>query len=60
MTKEEEELMIKQIMVNQQLLKAIIILLSPSRSDGIKIIQECQKNIEDAFNKTKEGYKNEI
>ena len=55
MTNEEKELITKQIMINQQMLKAIIILLSPTRTDGIKIIKECQNNIEEAFNKTKEG-----
>lgn len=60
MTDEEKELITKQIMINQQMLKAIIILLSPIRADGIKIIKECQNNIEEAFNKVKEGEINEI
>ena len=60
MTNEEKELIIKQIMINQQMLKAIIILLSPTRVEGIKIIKECQNNIEEAFNKIKEGEINEI
>ena len=60
MTNEEKELITKQIMINQQMLKAIIILLSPTRTDGIKIIKECQNNIEEAFNKTKEGKINEV
>ena len=36
-------------MVNQQLLKAIIIMLSPTRQQGINIIKECQDNITKAF-----------
>ena len=50
MTQEKiNELIVKELMVNQQMLKAIIILLSPSRADGIKIINECRTNIEEAF-----------
>ena len=38
MTQEKiNELIIKELMVNQQMLKAIIILLSPSKIDAIKI-----------------------
>lgn len=60
MTQEKfNELIIKELMVNQQMLRAIIILLSPSRTDGIKIINECRANIEEAFKITKED-NNEI
>lgn len=60
MTQEKiNELIIKELMVNQQMLKAIIILLSPSRTDAIKIINECRTNIEEAFKITKED-NNEI
>ena len=60
MTQEKiNELIVKELMVNQQMLKAIIILLSPSRTDGIKIINECRTNIEEAFKITKED-NNEI
>ena len=60
MTQEQiNELVVREIMVNQQMLKAIIILLSPSRTDGIKIINECRTNIEEAFKITKED-NNEI
>lgn len=55
MTQEKiNELVVKELMINQQMLKAIIILLSPSRVDGIKIINECRTNIEEAFKVTKE------
>ena len=55
MTQEKiNELVVKELMINQQMLKAIIILLSPSRADGIKIINECRINIEEAFKITKE------
>ena len=60
MTQEQiNELVVREIMVNQQMLKAIIILLSPSRIDGIKIINECRTNIEEAFKTTKEDNKND-
>lgn len=60
MTQEKiNELIVKELMVNQQMLKAIIILLSPSRIDGIKIINECRTNIEEAFKIIKED-NNEI
>ena len=60
MTQEKiNELIVKELMVNQQMLKAIIILLSPSRTGGIEIINECRTNIEEAFKITKED-NNEI
>lgn len=60
MNQEEiNELVVKELMINQQMLKAIIILLSPSRVDGIKIINECITNIEETFKITKEN-NNEI
>lgn len=60
MTQEQiNELVIREIMVNQQMLKAIIILLSPSRKKGIDVIKECRTNIEKAFQMVKED-NNEI
>lgn len=60
MTQEQiNELVVREIMVNQQMLKAIIILLSPSREKGIDVIKECRTNIEKAFQMVKEG-NNEI
>ena len=60
MTEEEKELTVKQIMINQQLLKAIIIMLSPTRSQGIEVIEECQENIEKAFNMISKNVRGEI
>ena len=60
MTQEQiNELVVREIMVNQQMLKAIIILLSPSRKKGIDVIKECRTNIEKAFQIVKED-NNEI
>lgn len=60
MTQEQiNELVVREIMVNQQMLKAIIILLSPSREKGIDVIKECRANIEKAFQRVKED-NNEI
>lgn len=60
MTQEQiNELVVREIMVNQQMLKAIIILLSPSRKEGIDVIKECRTNIEKAFQMVKED-NNEI
>ena len=54
---EFNEILMREILVNRQLLKAIIILLSPNRTNGIQIIEECQDEIYKAFNeiKQKEG-----
>ena len=41
-----QEIIAEQILINQQLLKAIILLLSPSHEAGIKIIEECQQSVE--------------
>jgi len=57
--KQINKLVVKEIMVNQQMLKAIIILLSPSREKGIDVIKECRANIEEAFQIVKED-NNEI
>ena len=54
MSEEEKELLVKQLMVNQQLLKAIILLMCPNQEDGKAIIKECQSNIEMAFQHAKE------
>lgn len=60
MTQEQiNELVVREIMVNQQMLKAIIILLSPSRKKGIDVIKECRTNVEKAFQMVKED-NNEI
>lgn len=60
MTQEQiNELVVREIMVNQQMLKAIIILLSTSREKGIDVIKECRANIEKAFQMAKED-NNEI
>lgn len=60
MTQEQiNELVVREIMVNQQMLKAIIILLSPSREKGIDVIKECRADIEKAFQMVKED-NNEI
>ena len=53
-----QEIIAEQILINQQLLRAIILLLSPSREAGIKIIEECQQSVE-ALWEDKEA-KNEI
>ena len=42
MSEEEKELIVKQLMVNQQLLKEIILLMCPNREDGKNVIKECQ------------------
>ena len=63
MSEEEKELIVKQLMVNQQLLKAIILLMCPNREDGKNVIKECQNNIEMAFQyaqKKMEAQENEI
>ena len=60
MTQEQiNELVVREIMVNQQMLKAIIIWLSPSRKKGIDVIKECRTNVEKAFQIVKED-NNEI
>ena len=60
MTQEQiNELVVREIMVNQQMLKAIIILLSPSRKKGMDVIKECRTKVEKAFQIVKED-NNEI
>lgn len=48
-----EEDILKEILVNQQMLRTILIMLSPSTLEGISLAYQCRNEVEDFLNKQK-------
>lgn len=48
-----EEDILKEILVNQQMLRTILIMLSPSTLEGISLAHQCRNEVEDFLNKQK-------